>query len=109
MNELHHVMVRYIETLTPIAQRLFFTTHTGDQRANHSAMTLPSKMFFAPVGQNNTHPITARSTGIFTPVTGEYIYYFVWISNYIHHKVWDEITYPYILNFNGAAVEVGNG
>ena len=29
----------------------------------------------------------------------------VWISNYIHHKVWDEITYPFP-NFNGAAVEV---
>ena len=28
-----------------------------------------------------------------------------WISNYIHYKVWDKITYP-SLNFNGAAVEV---
>ena len=28
-----------------------------------------------------------------------------WISNYIHYKVWDEITYPF-LNFNGATVEV---
>ena len=28
-----------------------------------------------------------------------------WISNYIHYKVWDEITYPFI-NFNGATVEV---
>ena len=28
-----------------------------------------------------------------------------WISNYIHCKVWDEITYPF-LNFNGATVEV---
>ena len=28
-----------------------------------------------------------------------------WISNYIHHKVWDEFTYP-LSNFNGAAVEV---
>ena len=28
-----------------------------------------------------------------------------WISNYIHHKVWDEITYPFP-NFNGATVEV---
>ena len=28
-----------------------------------------------------------------------------WISNYIHHKVWDEITHPF-LNFNGATVEV---
>ena len=27
------------------------------------------------------------------------------ISNYIHFKVWDEITYPF-LNFNGATVEV---
>ena len=27
------------------------------------------------------------------------------ISNYIHYKVWDEITYPF-LNFNGANVEV---
>ena len=25
-----------------------------------------------------------------------------WISNYIHYKVWDEITYPFLfLNFNG--------
>ena len=29
----------------------------------------------------------------------------VWISNYIHYKMWDEITYPF-LNFNGATVEV---
>ena len=28
-----------------------------------------------------------------------------WISNYIHHNVWDEITYPF-LNFNSATVEV---
>ena len=28
-----------------------------------------------------------------------------WISNYIHYKVWGEITYPF-LNFNGATVEV---
>ena len=28
-----------------------------------------------------------------------------WISNYIHYKLWDEITYPF-LNFNGATVEV---
>ena len=28
-----------------------------------------------------------------------------WISNYIHHNVWDEITNPF-LNFNGATVEV---
>ena len=28
-----------------------------------------------------------------------------WISNYIHYKVWDEITYPF-LNFNGCTVEV---
>ena len=27
------------------------------------------------------------------------------ICNYIHYKVWDEITYPF-LNFNGATVEV---
>ena len=26
-------------------------------------------------------------------------------NNYIHYKVWDEITYPF-LNFNGATVEV---
>ena len=28
-----------------------------------------------------------------------------WISNYIHYKVWGEITYPFP-NFNGATVEV---
>ena len=28
-----------------------------------------------------------------------------WISNYIHYKVWDEITYPFP-NFNSATVEV---
>ena len=29
----------------------------------------------------------------------------VWISIYIHYKVWGEITYP-SLNLNGATVEV---
>ena len=29
----------------------------------------------------------------------------VWISNYIHYNVWDEITYPFP-NLNGSAVEV---
>ena len=29
----------------------------------------------------------------------------VWICNYIHYKVWDEITHPF-LNLNGATVEV---
>ena len=28
-----------------------------------------------------------------------------WISNYIHYKLWDEITYPFI-NFNGSTIEV---
>ena len=28
-----------------------------------------------------------------------------WISNHIHYKEWDEITYPF-LNFNGVTVEV---
>ena len=28
-----------------------------------------------------------------------------WIANYIHYKVWDEITYPFT-NFNSATVEV---
>ena len=28
-----------------------------------------------------------------------------WISNHIHYKILDEITYPFP-NFNGAAVEV---
>ena len=28
-----------------------------------------------------------------------------WISNYIHRKAWDEITYSF-LNFNGCTVEV---
>ena len=28
-----------------------------------------------------------------------------WISNHIHYKMWDEITYPF-LNFNGATIEV---
>ena len=28
-----------------------------------------------------------------------------WISNYLHHGVWDEITYPFP-NFNGATDEV---
>ena len=31
-----------------------------------------------------------------------------WISNYIHYKVRDEITYPF-LNFSGATVEVYDG
>ena len=29
----------------------------------------------------------------------------VWISNYIHGKGWDEITYPF-LNFNGYTIDV---
>ena len=28
-----------------------------------------------------------------------------WITNYIHDKVWDKITYPF-LNFNGVTAEV---
>ena len=28
-----------------------------------------------------------------------------WISNYIHYKMWEEITYPFP-DFNGATVEV---
>ena len=34
-----------------------------------------------------------------------YIYMVIWISNHMHSKVWDEITYPF-LNFNGCTVEV---
>ena len=28
-----------------------------------------------------------------------------WTSNYIHYKMWDEITYPF-LNLNGRTVEI---
>ena len=28
-----------------------------------------------------------------------------WISNYVHFKMWDEITYPF-LNFNGTTIKV---
>ena len=28
-----------------------------------------------------------------------------WISNHVHYKLWDKITYP-IPNFNGAAIEI---
>ena len=31
--------------------------------------------------------------------------FLTWISNYIHYKVWDQITYPFI-NFNSANIEV---
>ena len=31
-----------------------------------------------------------------------------WISNYIHYKVWDEITYPFP-NFNRQPLKFGNG
>ena len=31
-----------------------------------------------------------------------------WIGNYTHHKVWDEITYPFP-NFNNAPLKFGNG
>ena len=29
-----------------------------------------------------------------------------WISNYIHYIVWDEITYSFLIFFNGVIVEV---
>ena len=31
--------------------------------------------------------------------------YIAWISNFIHYRVWDEVTYPFP-NFNGATIEV---
>ena len=31
----------------------------------------------------------------------------VWMNNYIHHKVWDAISYPFP-NFNGADMKFGN-
>ena len=33
---------------------------------------------------------------------------FYWITNYIHYRVGDEVTYPF-QNFNGAAIEIWNG
>ena len=30
---------------------------------------------------------------------------YLWNSNYVHYRIWDEITYPFP-NFNGAAVDV---
>ena len=30
----------------------------------------------------------------------------VWLTNYIHHRLWGEITYPYFPNFSGVAIEV---
>ena len=34
-------------------------------------------------------------------ITIDYFFYHSWVPFYIHYKVWDEITYPF-LNFNGA-------
>ena len=45
------------------------------------------------------------SRGDFVQQTYLCVRIFTWISNYIHYKVWDEITYPF-LNFNGTTVEV---
>ena len=44
-------------------------------------------------------------TCLFSIVSADGLTTIDWISNYIHHKIWDEIAYPF-LNFNGAAVEV---
>ena len=46
---------------------------------------------------------------IFDP-RGPFYYYGLtlipaWISNHMHNKVWDEITYPFP-NFNGGTIEV---
>ena len=47
---------------------------------------------------------------LFERISGPFYWYGLtlipeWKSNYIHHNVWDEITYPF-LNFNGATIEV---
>ena len=43
------------------------------------------------------HGVNSLSSGLTLILAG--------ISYYIHYKMWDEITYPF-LNFNGATVEV---
>ena len=39
------------------------------------------------------------------PKNGDFHFKDKTVTNYIHYKVWDEITYPF-LNFNGTTVEV---
>ena len=55
-------------------------------------------------------PVDVPSVTLQTPTCGPFYKHGLtlipaWISNYIHYKEWDEITYPF-LNFNGCTVEV---
>ena len=50
-------------------------------------------------------PVKAWNKGIMDHVIDLGPLLLTWISNHIHYKVWDEITYPF-LNFNGATIEV---
>ena len=57
----------------------------------------PSRLFVEKYASNGLTPGPLLQTWLtFIPA---------WISNYIHDKVWDEITYP-LSNFNGCTVEV---
>ena len=52
--------------------------------------------------------VIASNPGQYLQIWGSFYWYGstlipAWISNYIHYKAWDEITYPF-LNFNGATV-----
>ena len=64
------------------------------------------------VTSNNLHGISNYQSiewsfnHLFRLTTKEHLWPLAtWISNHIHYKVWDEITYPF-LNFNGCTVEV---
>ena len=61
----------------------------------------------AYAGQKTLGPACINTCGPFFPWSASYGLTLIpaWLSNYIHCKVWDEITYPF-LNSNGDTVEV---
>ena len=75
----------------------------GDQWVGGPMRRGPMRWGTNEMGDQWADPIEARGTF--------YMYWYgltvipTWTSNYIHHKVLGEITYPFP-NFNGAAVEV---
>ena len=94
--------IKKLRDLREFGQHIFidlYPTHTEDTSPNVALnlITIDQHISDTESGKEWSTKCIADQHGLTLIPT--------WISNYIHYKLWDEITYPF-LNFNGASVEV---
>ena len=105
-------LVTIVVSCAELLECIFRQILNERKRKFHQILIMIEKsiMQWSPGAQFNIKDIFPHPLGSFELALGSLYQHGLtlilpWISNYIHHKVWDKLTYPFT-NFNNAAVEV---